>query len=333
MQYRSGSNFIPRLTKRGWFVTMFLSFAACLNFLATVSLAQDGEQEIKISTELASFEVSVTDDKGSPVKGLDKGDFKLYENGVERPIDFFQPIRKKFAGRPLTIVFALDVSGSMTEPELQNLRAAMQKFVARLADYESLFAVMSFAMNVRTAQGFTNRPEKLEQAFQRLRRDQDGLSTHAYDALDEAVRLIKRKSPSTMRGQFPRRAVILITDGFPVGDTVSPATVIERANENQTSIFTVLLPSYSKLQTSNRRILTPLEISGVSQRTGGISATVNDSNFDKIFDALAEEITSSYAIAYYPTNEDPADTNVRVRIETRPGLLIRQNRERVKIGN
>jgi VWFA-related protein len=308
-------------------------FVAILCSMLMVFGQNDGP-EIKISTELAPFEVSVTDRNGNPVRGLSASDFRVFEDGTERPIDFFQPIKKKDTERPLTIVFALDVSGSMTEAELQRLRAAMQKFVKRLADYESIFAVMSFAMEVKTAQGFTNRPERLEQAFERLRRDQDGLSTHAYDAVDQAIRLIQKKSPKTLKDRFPRRAVILITDGFPVGDVVTPQTVAERANANETSVFSVLLPSYSRLQRDNKRVLTPLEASGLSERTGGLSIAANDSNFDKIFEALAEELTSSYVIAFYPRDEDQnSGREIKVRIESKSGFLVRQNRDRFKPGS
>ena len=44
-----------------------------------------------------------------------------------------------------------------------------------------------------------------------------------------------------------KRAVFVVTDGFPVGDTVAPQTVIERANAADVSVFVVTLPSYSRM--------------------------------------------------------------------------------------
>lgn len=318
-----------RIFMRSTNINSLFRILICLTIIcfARPIFCQNDPGEIKIDTDLATFEVSVTDRQGKPVRGLTAKDFKLFEEGRERPIDFFEPIRKKDHSRPLAIVFALDVSGSMTDAELQRLRVAMEDFVKRLTDYQSVFAVLSFAMEVKTAQSFTNRPERIEQAFGKLRRDQDGLSTHAYDAVDYAVRLIRKESPKTIKREFPRKAVILITDGFPVGDVVSPATVIERANENETSVFSVLLPSFSRLQRGGRRVLTPLEASGISERTGGISIAANDSNFEKIFEALAEELTSSYAVAFYPDSDSGTkNSEKKVRIESTSGLVIRQNR-------
>ncbi|MBS1796843.1 MAG: VWA domain-containing protein [Acidobacteria bacterium] len=289
--------------------------------------AQKPDDTIRVETELAAFEVTVTDKNGSPVRGLDAKDFKIYENGVERPIDFFEPIRKKNENRPLSIVFALDVSGSMTSEELVELQAAMRKFVKRLADYNSYFAVMTFGMNVKTVQSFTNKPDKLEKTFDKILRDQDGLSTHAYDAVDEAVRMLRKKSPPTLKNQLPRRAVILITDGFPVGDTVSPKTVIERANDAETTVYSILLPSFSRLQGTKKPLLTLLEASGLIEKTGGKSFYVNDNNFEPLFQSLEEEITSTYVLAFYPSEENRKDGKFHeVRIETSKNLQIRQNR-------
>src|SRR5215203_3047728 len=165
---------------------------------ATAFFAQTPDDVERIETELIAFEVTVTDKSGKPVQNLTAQDFRVIDNGVEKSIDFFQPIKKE-SGRPLSVVFALDVSGSMTEGEMARLRAAMQSFISRLADYNSYFAVVSFAMNVRTLQGFTNVREKLEKSFDKLDRDQDGLSTHAFDAVDDSVRLLARKSPKVIK--------------------------------------------------------------------------------------------------------------------------------------
>ncbi|MEP6901572.1 MAG: VWA domain-containing protein, partial [Actinomycetota bacterium] len=211
------------------FIIGFLFSIIVLIFSTFAAHAQNSDDVIRVDTELAAFEVTVTDKDGKPVRGLDAKNFKVFEDGVERPVDFFEPIRKQNENRPLSIIFALDVSGSMTTDELTELQSALQQFVKKLADYNSYFAVLTFGMEVKTLQSFTNKPQKLEKTFDKLLRDQDGLSTHAYDAVDEAIRLLRKKSPPTIKNQLPKRAVILITDGFPVGDTVSPKTVIERA--------------------------------------------------------------------------------------------------------
>jgi VWFA-related protein len=288
--------------------------------------AQDNDI-VRVNTELASFEVTVTDKDGNPVRNLRPDDFKVFEDGVERKPDFFQPIKKEDDGRPLAIVFALDVSGSMTAEELDRLRVAMQGFLERLRGYNSYLAITTFGMEVKTLQSFTNRPEKLEKTFVRLAGDLDGLSTHTYDAVDDAIRMLRKKSPPRIKDRIPKRAVIVITDGFPVGDIVSPSTVIERANSFETSVYSVILPSFSRLQANKNPLPTPLDASGLIERTGGRSFYATDKNFDELFKSLAEELTASYAIAFYPNDSHRQDGKFHeVRIESRRDLRIKQNR-------
>lgn len=300
--------------------------ALILTFVLLAS-AQDRDDVIKIDTDLAAFEVTVVDKNGKPVRNLKEDEFRVFEDGTERSIDFFQPLTRHEKDRPLSIVFALDVSGSMTEPEIERLRSAMEAFMAHLADYDSYFAVISFAMEVRTLSPFTNKRDKLEKSFDKLVRNQDGLSTHAYDAIDEGIRLIARKAPKVIRDKIPKRAVIVVSDGFPVGDVVSPRTLIERANDAQTSVYSVILPSYSRLQVDKRPVMTPLEASGLIERTGGKSFYANEKSFDALFDTLAEEITSSYAIAFYPDKgTSQSGKEHRVVIRSKSGYVVRQNR-------
>lgn len=305
--------------------TTLLILAICC--FAPSVFAQNSDDVIRVDTELAAFEITVTDKNGNPVRGLKAEDFRVIEDGEERKLDFFEPIKKQNDTRPLSIVFALDVSGSMTVDELERLRSALQTFVQNLADYQSYFAIMTFGMEVKTLQSFTNRPDKLEKTFSKLMKDQEGLSTHAYDAVDDAIRLLHKKSPSSIRNQLPKRAIVLITDGFPVGDVVSPRTVIERANNAETSVYSVILPSFSRLQGNKKPLMTPLEASGLIEKTGGKTFYANRNNYDPLFKSLAEEITASYVLAFYPSERNQTDGKFHeVKIETSGDYTIKQNR-------
>ncbi len=302
-------------------------FAAMLLFLLptlNASAQTDEDKVIRVDTKLAEFEVLVEDNNGKPVHGLKQQDFRIFAEGKQRSIDFFKPVATPGAERPLVIVFAVDVSGSMTAPEIEKLRNAISGFIERFGNHESYFAVVSFAMQVKRLQSFTNRPEVLRRAMQKLDRNQDGRSTHAFDAVDDAIRLIERSAPKNVRGRAPKNAVIVITDGFPVGDVVSSGTVTERANRTGTSVYSIILPSYSPTGRDTRPLMTLFEASGLVDRTGGNSLYAVDNNFEPLFNALAAEITSSYALAFYP--DEQASGRRNVRIESVKGYRIKQNR-------
>ena len=284
---------------------------------------------VKIDTDLVALDVIANDAEGRPIRNLRKEDFKLYLDGVEQPLAFFQVERRSGEPRPLAIVFALDISGSMTAVEMVRLKSALNAFAARLSDHPAVYAVMAFGMNVKTLQKFTSEPAKLDRAFERLSSEPNGLSTHTYDAVDDAIRLLARNAPRTRDKRLLKRAVLVVTDGFPVGDVVSPATVIERANAADASVYVVTLPSYSRAMATTARapLPTPLDVSGLAELTGGRSVYADETNYDGLFRALAEEVTSAYVLAFYPPEDKRRDGKFHnIKVEGPGGITLRQSR-------
>ncbi len=289
----------------------------------------DPQDIIKIDTDLVPVDVTVTDAKGRLVRNLRKEDFKLFEDGAERPIASFNVEKIEGAPRPVAIVFALDLSGSMTPEEVDRVSDAMREFSRQLASHPAVFALMTFGMHVKTIQSLTSDREKLDRAFERLSHEPNGMSTHAYDAVDDAVRMLARHAPLTRQHQLIKRAVVLITDGFPVGDTVSPGTVIERANAADTSVYVVTMPSYTRLLASAQMtpLPTPLDVSGLVEKTGGRSVYANQKDLGPLFRAIAEEVASAYVLGFYPPPENRKDGKLHtIRIEGPAGLTLRQSR-------
>ncbi|MGH9899561.1 MAG: VWA domain-containing protein, partial [Pyrinomonadaceae bacterium] len=302
-------------------------FIVAFGCAATPVFAQS-DDVIKVDTDLVLLDVSVTDKQEQPVRGLKPGDFKIYEDGEERSVAFLNAEKTTDYNRPLAIVFTLDISGSIKSSELEQLRSSVRTFATHLSNRSSVFGVMTFGNKVKLKQSFTNDVGKLDRVFDDLVHDTSGLSTHAYDAVDDAIRQLVRHAPQSKEKRLIKRAVILITDGFPVGDTVAPETVIERANRADVSIYSVTLPSYSRLTASydNRPLLTPLDVTGLVDKTGGSNFYISANDYERLFTALAEDVSSSYAIGYYPPDMKKRDGRYHtIRVETRAGT-IRQSR-------
>jgi VWFA-related protein len=285
---------------------------------------------LRIDTDLVSVDVTAINADGLPVRNLRQEDFKVYSDGVEQPVSFFQVERREGEPRPLAMVFALDVSGSMTSEEMDRLRNALQSFANQLSSHQVVYAVMTFGMKVKTLQKFTSEPDKLDRTFDRIAHEPNGLSTHTYDAVDDAIRLLVRQAPRTRERRLMKRVVLVVTDGFPVGDTVSPKTVIERANAADVSVYIVTLPSYSRIMPSSTQepLPTPLGISGLAETTGGKNVYANEKDYGPLFRALAEEVSSAYVLAFYPPEEKRKDGQMHtIRVEGPRGLMLRQSRQ------
>lgn len=291
---------------------------------------QEPEDVLRFDTDLVSVDVTAIDAEGRPVRNLQQEDFKVFSDGAEQSISFFQIEKRQGEARPLAIVFALDVSGSMTPEEIVRLRGALQSFSNHLASHPVSYAVMTFGMRVKTVQKFTSDPGKLDDSLERIARDApNGLSTHTYDAVDDAIRMLVKSAPRTREKRLMKRAVLVVTDGFPVGDTVTPQTVIERANAADVSVFVVTLPSYSRVMASTTQtpLPTPLDVSGLAELTGGRNVYATAKDYGPLFRTLAEEVSSAYVLAFYPPDEKRRDGQVHtIRVEGPRGLTLRQSR-------
>jgi len=291
--------------------------------------ASEPQEILTIDTDLVPLDVTVTDARGRLVRNLKKEDFRLYEDGIERPIASFNVEKIEGAPRPAAIVFALDLSGSMKPEEIERVADAMREFSRRLSEHPALFALMTFGMRVKTIQSFTSDREKLERAYERLAHEPDGMSTHTYDAVDDAVRMLVRHAPLMRQHQLMKRAVVVITDGFPVGDTVSSDTVIERANAADASVYVVTMPSFTNTLASARMtpLPTPLDVSGLAEKTGGRSIYATEKDLGPLFRAIAEEVAAAYVLGFYPPEEKRKDGKFHtIRIEGPGGMTLRQSR-------
>jgi len=278
---------------------------------------------IRIDTELVTIDVTATDKNGNYVRDLRNEEFQIFEDGKQINLDFFAITDETALSRPLAVVFALDMSGSLKPEETIMMRQAAMKFT-ELMQGESVFAALTFNYNVKILQGFTDDPRKLEKAFSKADRFEG--STRIYDAVDRAITLLNRKAPRTRKNRPVRRVIIVISDGFDSASVIDRQELIRRANEAGVTVYSITLPSYMLSPTqSDERVITPLDATRVVASTGGRDFSAAAKDFSPIFKALAEEIRASYALAYYPAWRDGKHHDLRVKT-SRPGVQLRVNR-------
>src|SRR5262245_54584460 len=278
---------------------------------------------IRLNTDLVVIDVTATDKSGAYVRDLRAEEIQVFEDGQERKINFFAMNDEAALSRPLAVVFALDISGSLRPDEMTTLRQAAMKFT-ELMKGDSVFAAMAFNYKVKIMQDFTPDPEKIERAFAKM--DKFEGSTRIYDALDRAITMLDRRAPRTRKGRPVRRVVVVITDGFDSASIIDRREVIRRANDAGVTSYSVTLPSFRRSPTtSTSRVITPLDASRIVSATGGQDFPADARDFTPIFKSLAEEIRASYALAYYPDNRDGKRHELRIKT-SRPGIQIRANR-------
>ena len=241
---------------------------------------------MKLESRLVTLAVNAVDDKGSPVGGLDKPDFRLLEDGKEQKISFFE----KESATPLSIVLAIDGS----ETTLRNERLekdAAKKFVATLLRPQDELDLMEFSDTVREIVAFTPNKQRIGEGLNDLQR---GDATALYDAIYLASQRLGETSQSNGR----RRVLLLITDG---GDTVHGVAydkALEEAQRHGVIIYSlIVIPIWADAgrNTGGEHALMQL-----SDETGGKYYYIEDAkDLAPAFRKVSDDLRTQYVLGYY----------------------------------
>jgi Ca-activated chloride channel family protein len=286
---------------------------------------QRDDKPLKIETDLVTIDASVTDKDGNYLRNLKPEEFTIIEDGQAQKVDFFEASEEAGLTRPLSVVFDLDISGSIKPEEVVRQRDAAESFM-KLARPESMFAILAFNYELKVVQDFTNDPQKLSRSFRRLPKAEG--STKLFQSIDRAVSMLKN-GPKYKGGRRLRRVVIVITDGYDSVDALDQRDLIRRANDAGVTVYSVTLPSYQGAPRTSRRAITLLDVARIVPKTGGLDFSADEEDFTPALKAIAEEIKSSYTLAYYPPEKNRHDgKSHQIHVEVkRPGAIVRASRQ------
>lgn len=285
----------------------------CLGLFAAVRAQEDdGDEVVKVKSNLVVVNVTVTDAGGKYVKGLKREDFRIFEDGKEQSPDTFSAFGAE--STPFAAAVLLDTSGSM-EARMSMGRAAAIRFLDGLRD-EDVAAVYHFNAKVELMQEFSYSRDLAPLVFE--------LKAKGMTALNDAI--VKASADLAARPER-RRAVIVLSDGADNHSSASTEKALEKALEANVVIYTVDMNdphngggSQALLQ-QNAGALKKL-----SEKTGGrYIATPGGKELREAFTNISEELRHQYTIGYRPTNKtaDGRWRSLEVKLNNRPELAPR----------
>ncbi len=276
-------------------------FALALLFpLLTFAQAED---EIKVDSSVVILNASIKNSSGRHVAGLKQDQFKVFEDGVEQPIEYFSSEETPFAA-----VILLDTSGSM-EQRVSMARAAAIRFLDGLRASDSA-AIYRFDSKIELVQSFSNSRDIAEAAFDLKAYGMTRMNDAIYQA---AVDLSKREEK--------RRAIIVLSDGQ---DTMSgrPADrVLKAAMSADIAIYTIdMSPIGDAKRAQNQGALKSL-----AEKSGGtFISTPGGADMRAAFEKIVEDLGVQYTLGYSPVNirRDGKWRAIELKV-ARPNLTIR----------
>jgi Ca-activated chloride channel homolog len=267
--------------------------------------AKSSGNPIRTEVTLALVNVTATDPYGRIVTGLEKENFRVFEDGIEQEIVAFSS-----EDVPVSIGLIFDMSGSMSD-KIQKARQAAVQFL-QTANPRDEFFLVSFGDRAELARSFTSNIEEL----------QNGMiytTARGRTALFDAIYL----GLSQMRGaRNSKRALLIISDG---GDNHSRYTESDMRNfvkEADCQLYSIGLFDADRGRTLEE-LYGPTLLSEITELTGGRVFPVT--SLDELPDIAAKiglELRNQYVLGFKPANtrHNGAWRKIKVKLVAPRGL-------------
>jgi Ca-activated chloride channel family protein len=263
--------------------------------VACALLAEDGPiRQLNVDVDTVLVPVTVTNDRGQYVGGLEKQNFQVFEDKVEQTVTSFST-----EDSPLSLGIVLDSSGSMNPTMALARRNGGACMNVGAIDDEYFLIVFSDKLKVNT--DFTADLQKLRMALLTV---QSKGSTALYDAIYAGLAKIKE-------GTHPRKALVVVSDGFDNHSRYSEKNVRDAVKESDVQLYLIGNEGDGGLRQ-------------LSEETGGrsLSPRTNTYELGNICSQIVKEVKNQYVLGYRSTNQekDGKWRNISVKLTTPPGI-------------
>jgi Ca-activated chloride channel family protein len=274
--------------------------------------AQNGEEVgegdvVRVSANLVSVPVSVSNRQGKSVVDLRQQDFRVFEDGAEQAIVHFSNVDQAFS-----VVLLIDTSGS-TAPFIEQIKAAAKVFVDQLRPSDTVRPVYFHGeIKPLTAEG-VNDPKVFSAAIDQIEPGPSNLGTRLYDAVNFSL--------GALGPTAGRKAVILLTDGENTWGKATMKGTLRDAEESGTIFYTL---QYGE----SRRDPKPQQyLQQLAEKTGGRYFRGGDMNaIRQSFGEVAEELRRQYVLGYEPHEPERGGVRkIRVKVN-RKQVAVRARR-------
>jgi Ca-activated chloride channel family protein len=299
------------------------------------------EQEVldvvKVSSNLVMVPVSVTDQQGQAVQGLQVKDFRLEEEGKQQEISGIGDPEQV----PLAIALLFDISSSTSQKGFfasqQNAAATFLKLVMKPADKAAIFTITEKATMVQPlASAETSAAKMLT-----IPAATAPVPTAFYDTVAAAAKYLTDSAPSNYR-----RVIVVLSDGDdnfseqirdmsvaearavqngqrPFAGTRAglqlshqrAVAFVQKAVQQADVIFYSVNPGGPSVQLNQIAMRAERGMEAIAETTGG-TAFVPESDLDleRVFRQVAAELRGQYLLQYYANAEAPAGQFRRIQV-------------------
>jgi Ca-activated chloride channel family protein len=281
------------------------------------------QKPIHVDVNLVNVAFTARDAGGALIRNLTKDDVELYEDAVRQKIEFFA----KSTDLPLTLALIMDVSGSQEHFEKKHHKD-LEVFLREVLGPKDRAFMVCFGNHLRLVSDYTNSAEEILSNLQEFDkgkkhspeigpREERDLGTAFYDSIYYSV-------AEKLAQAGGRQAILMFSDGEDNSSSHNMMQAIESAQAENVLVYTIRYTEskHGELNARNKYGISVMD--RIAQETGGAHIDARNTDPHTYFRQIAEELRTSYELAYYPTNKAKDDTFRKVVIKPKQeGAKIR----------
>jgi VWFA-related protein len=279
--------------------------------------AAPAQNPIKVDVNLVNVAFTARDAKGALIENLTKNDVELFEDTVPQKIEFFT----KSTDLPLTLALVMDVSGSQEHFERKHEKD-LEVFLKEVLGPKDRAFMVCFGNHLRLVSDYSNSAEEILSSFRDFDKgkrhfpeigpqEDRELGTAFYDAIYYSV-------TEKLMQSGGRQAILMFSDGEDNSSSHNMMTAIEAAQAANVVFYGIRYTETNKhgvLNARNKYGISVME--RVAKETGGAHIDAQHTDPHTYFKEIAEELRTSYELAYYPTNKSHDGTFRKIGIKLR----------------
>src|SRR6266704_1222273 len=277
--------------------------------------SQEQAQAIRINVDRVNVGVIVTDASGHFVEGLHRGDFHVFDNGIEQPLSDFAAIEE-----PAQVLLLIEAGPAVYLLEGGHLQAAYA-LLNGLSTGDRV-AVVKYAETPQAILDFTPDKQAAAAAFDQLRFNLGfgslNLSTSVLKVLEWLANVAGKKS------------IVLLTTGVDTSPSNESTLVIQRLRASDVRLLAVSLtgglrnppaskkkvPAANSTQTAQQFEQADQFLKQIAEATGGRAYfPMNAKEFNAVYAEIAQIVRHEYSLAFAPPARDGLLHSVEVRVD------------------
>jgi Ca-activated chloride channel family protein len=315
-------------------VSRLARIAPCACFTASLLFVFSGsasfpQQPIQVAVNLANVAFTARDSRGALVNNLSKDDVEVFEDAVPQKISFFA----KSTDVPLTLGLIVDASGSQ-EHFSKKHEHDLEVFLKDVLGPKDRVFLVGFGNHIRLISDFSQSGQEIIERMKAFEHRDKGkgkqlrfpelgpieerdLGTAFYDSIYYSVM-------EKLKGETGRRALLVFSDGEDNSSSHDMMTTIEAAQGENVLVYAIRYTEKEHGRLTARNKYGTSVMDRFARETGGAHIDAETTDPHTYFREIAEELRTSYELAYYPTNSEKDETFRKIVIRPKQaGVKIR----------